>query len=94
MEHIKLQVGCLAVLTYIAFIYFRDCKLYKQKLNKTVFDELLILAMISVALDGVTAYTVNHLITVSDGINRFLHALFLIGLDSVIFALFVYMLAE
>lgn len=92
MEHIKLQVGCLAVLTYIAFIYFRDCKLYKQKLNKTVFDELLILAMISVALDGVTAYTVNHLITVSDGINRFLHALFLIGLDSVIFALFVYML--
>ena len=48
--------------------------------------------MISVALDGVTAYTVNHLLTVSDGINRFLHALFLIGLDSVIFSLFVYML--
>lgn len=92
MEHIKLQIGCMAVLAYIAFIYFRECRRYKLQLNKTVFDELLILAMLSVSLDGITAYTVNHLDTVSDGFNRFLHALFLIGLDSVIFVLFLYML--
>ena len=92
MEHIKLQIGCLAVLIYVAFIYFREVKQLKQKLNNTIFDELLLLGVISVALDGITAYTVNHLDTVDAMLNKVFHALFLLSLDSVIFALCLYMI--
>ncbi len=90
MEHIRLQCGCLAVLLYIAFVYVRECKSYKIKDN--VFGKLLVLGIVSVALDGITAFTVNSQRLVDTTINTVLHALFLISLDSVIFALFLYML--
>ena len=76
MSHIKLQLGCLAVLLYIAFIYFRECRQYKIRVNQRLFDELLLLGIVSVLLDGATAYTVNHLDTVPPVLNMALHALF------------------
>ena len=92
MEHCKLQIGCLILLLYMAYTYVRECRSYKQKLEKTLFDELLSLGIASVILDGVTAYTVNHLETVNPVLNRILHALFLSSLDAVIFVLCLYML--
>lgn len=92
MEHIKLQIGCLIVLLYIAFIYLCQCRRYSQTLKQTLFDELLMLGIASVVLDGVTAFTVNHLELVSITVNKILHVLFLISLDSVIFVLCLYML--
>lgn len=92
MEHIKLQAGCFAVLTYITFIYMRECRRYKLNSKKTLFDGLLILGIVSVVFDGATAFTVNHRDIVSPLINTALHALFLLSLDSVIFVLFLYML--
>lgn len=91
MEHIKLQAGCLVVLLYIAFIYLRECKGYRQKLNKTLFDELLIVGIVCVALDGITAYMVNRLDVVNPILNMVCHALFLICLDTGIFVLCLYM---
>lgn len=92
MEHCKLQIGCLIMLIYMAYTYVRECRGYKQKMEKTLFDELLSLGIASVILDGVTAYTVNHLETVNPVLNRILHALFLSSLDAVIFVLCLYML--
>lgn len=90
MEFCKLQIGCLAVLLYIAFIYLREGRAYHLK--NPLFSKLLLLGILSVILDGATAYTVNHLDLVSTILNAALHALFLISLDSVIFALFLYTL--
>lgn len=92
MEYCKLQIGCLIVLLYIAFIYIRECRKYGRKLKETLFDELLALGIASVTLDGTTSYTVNNLETVNPILNTILHALFLISLDAVIFVLFLYML--
>lgn len=92
MVHSKLQVGCLVLLSYIAIIYIRECRKHHINLKETLFDELLILGIVSVTLDGITAYTVNHLQYVNPFINKMLHAMFLISLDSVIFVLFLYML--
>lgn len=92
MEHIRLQLGCLAVLVYIAFVYLSECKKYHRSLKETLFDELLILGIISVILDGATAFTVNNRDIVNPVLNTVLHALFLISLDTVIFGLFLYML--
>lgn len=92
MEYCKLQMGCLIVLMYIAFIYLRECRKYRLKLKETFFDELLILGIASVLLDGITAFTVNHIDIVNPVLNRILHMLFLISLDSAIFMFFLYML--
>lgn len=92
MLHIKLQLGCLIVLTYVAFIYLKEYKKNHGKLKDTFFDELLILGIFSIIMDGTTAYTVNHLDTVDPVLNKILHVLFLGSLDSVIFVLFLYML--
>lgn len=92
MEYIRLQLGCLVVLLYVGFIYIKECRRFHQKFNETLFDELLIMGIVSIILDGATAYTVNHLDTVPPLLNKILHVLFLGSLDLIIFALFLYML--
>ena len=92
MEYCKLQIGCLMILLYIAFIYFLECNIYNQRDKRRLFDKLLMLAIVSVLLDGITAYTVNHLDTINITVNMVVHALFLLSLDTVIFVLFLYML--
>lgn len=92
MLHYKLQFGCLVILCYIAFIYLREVKIYKQKLRKSYFDELVLLGIVAVLLDMATVYTVNHLNTVPELLNQVLHALFLTSIDVVIFVLCLYIL--
>lgn len=92
MEHIKLQIGCLAVLLYIAFAYFCEYRKYRTILKDTFFNQLSMLGIICVALDGATAFTVNSSTLMHTPLNTVLHALFLIGLDSIIFVFFLYML--
>lgn len=91
MEHCKLQIGCLSVLIYIGFVYWRELKMTGAKIKDAFFGRLLILGMVSILLDGATAYTVNYL-SADSMVNTVLHGLFLSSLDSVIFALFLYML--
>ena len=61
MEYFKLQIGCLLVIAYIAFLYVRERRRYEKKLRLTPFDGLLALGILSLTLDDVTAWTVNHL---------------------------------
>ena len=93
MEHCRLQFGCLVVLLYIGFTYLRECRQYHIKPKGAAFDELFGLAFFCVMTDAATAYTVNHLDTVPPLLNTVLHAMFLVSLDLVIFALFLYMLS-
>lgn len=92
MQHFKLQAGCLIILLYIAFIYFRERRKYHKKFIKSPFNKLLLIGIISVISDGATAYTVNHLSTVNPLLNSILHLVFLLSLDLVIFFMFFYML--
>lgn len=94
MEYCKLQIGCLLIISYIAFLYARDRRRYEEKIRPTPFDGLLALGILSLTLDGVTAWTVNHLDTVPAMLNRVLHLLFFICLDSIVFLLFLYFLAS
>ena len=92
MERIKLQIGCLIILLYVAFIYIREAKRFNHKMNQSFFDELLSMGIISIILDAVTVYTVNNLETVNPVLNRILHALFFLSIDMVVFGTFLYML--
>lgn len=93
MEHCKLQIGCLVVLFYISFVYIKEQQKYHKKLGGTFFSKMLLLGILCVMFDGITAYTVNNLETVNPMFNMILHAFFLISIDSVIFCLFLYMLS-
>jgi len=93
MEHCKLQIGCMLIILYIIFCYVKDCRHFHQKHKFSIFDGLLLLGSICLVFDGATAYTVNHLETVDSVVNMILHMFFLLGIDSFIFGLFLYMLS-
>lgn len=92
MYYCKLQIGCLVVVLYIAIVFLRGCRRYHRKPFETPFGYILVLSIITLIFDGITAYTVNHLDTVNDTLNRVFHAIFLGSLDAVIFSFFMYML--
>ena len=41
IEYSKLQIGCMLIVIYIAFIYFRERYAYKVKKKEIVFELLL-----------------------------------------------------
>lgn len=90
MYNSKLQIGCLLVVAYIIFIYCRECRASKRKHIYTLYDGLLVIGVISLIFDGITAYTVNHLEVVNRGFNIFAHMIFLLSLDAAVFWLFLY----
>lgn len=92
MEHCKLQLGCLILVIFTAFTYYREKVRYKRSSKPVFFDYLLLLSGICIIFDGLTAYTVNRLDTVDKTLNMLLHLGFLIGIDTVIFMMFIYML--
>ncbi len=91
MQYFKLQIGCMLIVLYVAFIYIREKYEYKVKQKEPVFELLLITGILSIAFDGATAYTVNYLDKVPGLVNAVLHACFLCGLDTLSFVIFLYM---
>ena len=81
MQYFKLQIGCMLIVLYVAFIYIREKYEYKVKQKEPVFELLLITGILSIVFDGATAYTVNYLDKVPGLVNAVLHACFLCGLD-------------
>lgn len=93
MQYFKLQAGCLLVILYIAIVYCRERKKLPNKHKYTRFDILLVFSIVCILLDGSTAYFVNHQEQISRSLNLFLHILFLLSLDAIIFMLYVYMVS-
>ena len=91
MQYFKLQIGCMLIVLYVAFIYIREKYEYKVKQKEPVFELLLITGILSIVFDGATAYTVNYLDKVPGLVNALLHACFLCGLDTLSFVIFLYM---
>jgi len=93
LEHIKLQLGCMLVLLYIALVYCKEIRRFRQQHKLTVFDRMLLVGIVEVLFDGLTAYTVNHLETTAGWVNQLFHLIFLLSLDLFIFVLFIYMIS-
>ena len=55
MEYCRLQTGCLLIVVYIAFTYFRACKRYHKNVTGSMFDKILILSMILITYTGASA---------------------------------------
>lgn len=92
MEYSKLQIGCMVIVLYMTFIYICERKAYKVKERETIFEWLLVLGILEIIFDGVTAYTVNHLESVPYVLNGILHMCFLCSMDAVMFLVFMYII--
>lgn len=77
---IKLQLGCLFIILYIVISYLRATSKGQIKCYK-YFDALMLTIPWAVVFDGLTAWSVNHLTTIPDGVNRIFHLLFLLFMD-------------
>ena len=77
IEYSKLQIGCMLIVIYIAFIYFRERYAYKVKKKEIVFELLLFTGIVSIVFDGITAYTVNRLNKVPVLLNDIFHACYI-----------------
>ncbi len=50
IEYSKLQIGCMLIVIYIAFIYFRERYAYKVQKKEIVFELLLFTGIFSIAV--------------------------------------------
>ena len=88
----KLQIGCLLVIIYLAFIYYKERRRFQISEKITLYDVLLGEGIICLLLDGMTAYTVNHQELINPTVNLVLHGLFLVSIDALLFLMLLYML--
>ena len=91
MNFVKLQIGCLIVALYIEGIYIWQTLSKKIKCNR-MFDAIMIVIPYMIIIDGITAWTVNHLDTVPPVLNLVLHGIFFFFLVSFMPLVFLYTL--
>lgn len=92
MQHFLLQIACLVVVLYVAISYNGEKKRQKIHIESKWFELLLTVSVFSIIFDGLSAYTVNNLHNVPAWLNTVAHIGYLIGLEALIFIMFLYML--
>ena len=91
MNFVKLQIGCLIVALYIEGIYIWQTLSKNIKCNR-MFDAIMIVIPYMIIIDGITAWTVNHLDSVPPVLNLVLHGIFFFFLASFMPLVFLYIL--
>lgn len=92
IQYSKLQIGCILIVLYVAFIYYHERHEYKIRQKEPIFELLLYTGIFGITFDGLTAYTVNHLAKIPAIANTIFHACFLCSLDAIVFLIFMYIL--
>lgn len=85
---LRMKIALFLVMGFIAYVYFSAEK-KDMPLHRT-FSVLLVVALIHLALDGTTVYTVHHLETVPVFLNDAVHRLFLGSMVFVIYLFYRY----
>ncbi len=85
---VRLQIGCLIILFFIAAIYFSTKRV--KTYSHTIFSGFISISVLYVVSDIVTVYTVNHLETVPPMVNRACHTVFLGSIIMVLYLCFLY----
>ena len=91
MFEFKLQIGCILVSLFFLFSYLANMIKNKKIRLNPYFLTLLIISPISVAFDGITAWTVNNRDIVYDWVNLLLHCLFFVTMLINSMLIFLYM---
>lgn len=87
--HVKLQLGCLLIVLYIAFVYWKQTSRERMSCNK-IFDYILAVTPWAIFFDGASAFTVNYRDVVPEWLNLFLHLMFFVTMNIAIMGVFAY----
>lgn len=88
----KLQIGCLLVILYMTVIYYKECIRTKDKYKQSIFDVIIIVTIITLIFDAVTAVAINRLDVVSEIFLDITHMIFFLGIDAFMFCIYLYLL--
>lgn len=91
-QYAKLQIGCLLIILYMTVIYYKECIRTKDKYKQSIFDVIIIVTIITLIFDAVTAVAINHLDSVSELFLDITHMIFLLGIDAFMFCIYLYLL--
>ena len=89
----KLQIFCLIMTLYIAYLHIRNQKGLEKKKHTKVFEIILCVSIVYYFTDIATAYMVNRLDSIPSSLNRGTHLAFLISILTILYLLFEYVLA-
>lgn len=93
MNYFKLQIGCMVIILYIIITYVKENRSKEHLYWRQPFFYLVLMGLVCIIFDGATAYSVNHIKEVGKTCNMLLHLCFLVGLDTFIFGVYMYMLS-
>ncbi len=97
-KYCKVQIALLFILFFIGYLYIKDgnrlSKKSKEKHCNRFFDWLFIFGELALLLDGLTAYTVNHLEQISTTVNMIVHLAYLLAYQGFIFLHLLYWLSS
>ncbi|MCR5650890.1 MAG: response regulator [Lachnospiraceae bacterium] len=85
---IRGELGCLCVVSYIAWTYFKVKR--QNTVAHRLFSALLIVTLVNFVFDMVTVYTVNHGDTLPVIVNRGAHVIFVSTLTIILFVIYMY----
>ena len=91
-QYAKLQIGCLLVILYMAVIYYKESSRTKDKYKQSIFDVIIIVTIITLVFDAITAVAVNYLDKFSLLFLDVTHMIFLLGIDAFVFCIYLYLL--
>lgn len=89
----KLQIFCLIMTIYIAFLYWRNQKGREKRKHTKVFEVILGVSIVYYLTDIATVYMVNRLDVVPPLWNRGMHLAFFICIVTLLYLLFEYVVA-
>lgn len=93
MEYIKLQIGCLAIIFFVIFLYLQEVGVNKNKNQYSLFTAIYITAIMCIFFDGLTSYTVNHLDIINHSLNLIFHLCFYFSIQMFVFLMYIYILS-
>ena len=85
---IRGEIGCICVVSYIAWTYFRVRR--QKTVAHRLFSALLIVTLVNFVFDIITVYTVNHGDTLPLIVNRGAHVIFVSSITTLLFVIYMY----
>lgn len=73
-------------------IYYKECYKTKDKYKQFIFDVIIVVTIVTLIFDGITAVAVNRLGVVSELFLDVTHTIFFLGIDAFMFCIYLYLL--
>ena len=80
------------MILYMTVIYYKECIRTKDKYKQSIFDVIIIVTIITLIFDAVTAVAINRLDVVSEIFLDITHMIFFLGIDAFMFCIYLYLL--